>query len=62
MARKENMVTERTIDGDRPAKIANDQSDKTTKVNFNSEPFLELLIGLSKKVDLLLTTNMPSQC
>ena len=39
------MVTERTIDGDRPAKIANDQSDKTTKVNFNREPFLELLIG-----------------
>jgi hypothetical protein len=50
MATNENIVTERTIDGDKPAKMAKDQSERTMIPNFSKEPFLELQMGFNKKV------------
>ena len=50
MATNENMVTERTTDGDKPAKIAKVKSYAIMTISFDISPFLELGIGFNKKV------------
>ena len=49
MAKNENIVTERTTEGDNPAKIANAQSDRRIMANLEKCPFLELGIGFKSK-------------
>ena len=50
MTKNENMVTERTTDGDNPAKIANDHKENKVISNLVVFPFLEFGIERSKKV------------
>ena len=50
IATNENIVTERTTDGARPAINANENKETRMRVSFINEPFRVLGIGLSKKV------------
>ena len=50
IATNENIVTERTTDGAKPAKIPNAHNEIKTITNFMIEPFLVFGSGFSKKV------------
>jgi hypothetical protein len=50
MATNENIVTDRTTEGAKPARIPNNQSEHNMTINCNKEPLLLFGTGLSIKV------------
>ena len=45
MATNENIVTDRTTEGAKPANIPNNQSEHNMTINCNKEPFLLISAG-----------------
>ena len=61
IVKNENIVTERTTEGESPAKSANDQSPKMIIINLMKLPDLEFGIGFSRnnKMYIIMPTCNP---